>query len=156
MGNVLTMDTAKSSSDYQDDLKWLSVQNDAIFNDSYLAEVFESLPQFEGTIIPEEKAAPSEENYTPKMMRIKRLVQIFSAYKEGVTCVENFEVMLIPQFLVVISYTRICHAWKNCNSHHLRKQIKCDPVSSKEYTSQCFGERVRKDRQMLPRRVLWG
>jgi hypothetical protein len=93
MGNVLALESTKSSSDYQDDLKWLSVQNDAIFNDAYIAEVFENLPEFEGTTLPSDEPAGLEQNFTPKMMRIKRLVEIFSTYKEGgVTCVENFEV----------------------------------------------------------------
>ena len=52
MGNVL--DAPKTSNDsYSDDLKWLSVQNDAIFNDSYIAEIYDSLPHFEGTILNE-------------------------------------------------------------------------------------------------------
>jgi hypothetical protein len=93
MGNVLTCDdTTKALNDYQEDLKWLSVQNDAIFNDSYLAEVFDNLPEFEGTKLPEEEDQSLDHNFTPKMMRIKRLVQIFSPSKEDVTCVENFEV----------------------------------------------------------------
>lgn len=92
MGNVLTCeDTTKALNDYQEDLKWLSVQNDAIFNDSYLAEVFDNLPEFEGTLLPKEDQI-LDHNFTPKMVRIKRLVQIFSAFKEDVTCVENFEV----------------------------------------------------------------
>jgi hypothetical protein len=96
MGNVLTCDdTTKALNDYQEDLKWLSVQNDAIFNDSYLAEVYENLPEFEGTKVSQEEDQPLDKKFTPKMMRIKRLVQIFSAAaKEDVTCVENFEVGL--------------------------------------------------------------
>jgi len=91
MGNVL--DGPKSSGDiHTEDLKWLSVQNDAIFNDAYVAEVFENLPIFEGTQLPEEvDEKTASQNFTPKMMRIKRLVQLFSAQKDGVTSVENFE-----------------------------------------------------------------
>jgi hypothetical protein len=109
MGNVLTFDTTKTSNDYQDDLKWLSVQNDAIFNDAYIAEIYENLPEFEGTSLPSDDAS-LEQNFTPQMMRIKRLVEIFSTYKEGgITCVENFEVSLslyppppLPSFILLV------------------------------------------------------
>lgn len=51
MGNVL--DVVKSTSDKEDeeDLEFLAIQNSAIFNDGYLGEIFESLPEFDGTQI---------------------------------------------------------------------------------------------------------
>jgi len=45
----------------QDDLKWLSVEYSAIFHDSYVGEVFESLPPFEGTEPAEEEAKKDED-----------------------------------------------------------------------------------------------
>jgi hypothetical protein len=52
MGNVL--DVAKGAGDtYTEDLKWLGIQNSAIFNDAYVSEIYQSLPVFEGTEIVE-------------------------------------------------------------------------------------------------------
>ena len=52
MGNVL--DVAKGAGDtYTEDLKWLGIQNSAIFNDAYVSEIYQSLPAFEGTEIVE-------------------------------------------------------------------------------------------------------
>ena len=51
MGNVL--EHPKSAGDtLLDDLKWLDVKNSSLFNDSYVAEVFDSLPEFSGTELP--------------------------------------------------------------------------------------------------------
>jgi hypothetical protein len=46
MGNVLES-TAECNS--AEDFEWLNIQNSAIFNESYLSEVYETLPLFEGT-----------------------------------------------------------------------------------------------------------
>jgi hypothetical protein len=55
MGNVL--DHPKSSSDtLTEDLKWLAVQNSSLFNDSYVAEVYDTLPEFAGTELPVSKS----------------------------------------------------------------------------------------------------
>jgi hypothetical protein len=36
-----------------DDFSCLEIQNSAIFNDTYVAEIFEQLPEFEGTELEE-------------------------------------------------------------------------------------------------------
>ena len=52
MGNVL--DVVKEEGDAnEEDIQYLSTQNSAIFNEGYLEEIFDSLPEFEGTLIPE-------------------------------------------------------------------------------------------------------
>lgn len=51
MGNVL--DHPKATGDtLSDDLKWLSTQNSSLFNDTYVAGVYDTLPPFAGTDIP--------------------------------------------------------------------------------------------------------
>ena len=58
MGNVL--DVVKEEGDAnEEDIQYLSTQNSAIFNEGYLEEIFDSLPEFEGTLIPEVSTSES-------------------------------------------------------------------------------------------------
>ena len=52
MGNALeTCSISEDGGDVEkDDQRWLSVQNDALINDSYVASVFDSLPKYDGTL----------------------------------------------------------------------------------------------------------
>ena len=49
MGNVL--DIPKSGDNISPDTEWLNLQNSAIFNDAYVAGIYDELPKFEGTEI---------------------------------------------------------------------------------------------------------
>jgi len=49
MGNVL--DIPKSGDNISPDTEWLNLQNSAIFNDAYVAGIYDELPIFEGTEI---------------------------------------------------------------------------------------------------------
>ena len=53
MGNVLETGGPQSDATDEEDLVYLCVQNSSIFNDGYLSEVYESLPEFDGTDLPE-------------------------------------------------------------------------------------------------------
>jgi hypothetical protein len=57
MGNVLDVVKSKSDNSDEEDLEYLCTQNSAIFNDGYLGEIFESLPEFDGTEIPDVRLA---------------------------------------------------------------------------------------------------
>ena len=49
MGNVL--ETPKLGDVHHEDSIWLNIHNTAIFNDSFVANVYKNLPKFEGTEI---------------------------------------------------------------------------------------------------------
>ena len=51
MGNVLDVVKSKTDNSDEEDLEYMCTQNSAIFNDGFLGEIFESLPEFEGTVI---------------------------------------------------------------------------------------------------------
>ena len=51
MGNVLDLESKKDGY-YEEDLEFLSVQNSAIFNEGFLGEIYDSLPEFEETSLP--------------------------------------------------------------------------------------------------------
>lgn len=52
MGNALeTHSISGDEGDVEkDDQRWLSVQNDALINDSYVASVFDNLPKYDDTL----------------------------------------------------------------------------------------------------------
>ena len=51
MGNAAIQGEKDADSCLNEDLEWLNIQNSAIFNDSYVASVYEKLPAFEGTAL---------------------------------------------------------------------------------------------------------
>ena len=50
MGNVIDSGVGDGQSD---DVKWMNTPNSTIFNDSYISSIYENLPKFDGTEIPE-------------------------------------------------------------------------------------------------------
>ena len=54
MGNVLQTVGQRTDLSDEEDLQYLCLQNSSIFNDSYVSEIFENLPEFDGTILPDD------------------------------------------------------------------------------------------------------
>jgi hypothetical protein len=73
------MGLADSSYAIQDDLKWLSVENSAIFHDSYVSELFDQLPAFLGTELASPKGPTEEDGYYVSDEKHKRLLEILYA-----------------------------------------------------------------------------
>ena len=52
MGNAILGEKENADNCQSEDLEWLNIQNSAIFNDAYVSSVYEKLPAFEGTALP--------------------------------------------------------------------------------------------------------
>lgn len=117
MGNVLDVVKGRSDNSDEEDLEYLCTQNSAIFNDGYLSEIFERLPEFDGTSMSEvgilclnqwivlyslqlpfltfaQEKGDCKRNFSAMDIKIRRLVQIFSTQEKKITRVEDFAVSI--------------------------------------------------------------
>eukprot|EP01041_Mallomonas_annulata_P000210 gene210-379_t len=90
MGNVL--ETPKSGDVHHDDSSWLGTHHSAIFNEAYVASVYEDLPKFEDTEVDKNDTEVTNSAIT-EVVKIVRLMEIFSKSSGGVSCAEDFQIL---------------------------------------------------------------
>lgn len=87
MGNTSSSAVDGKDSSGLDDLQCLEIPNSAIFNDNYASEIYDSLPNYEGTVL---DAAADDASGSGHSTKMKRLLEIFGKPPSGAPSVEDF------------------------------------------------------------------